>query len=86
MKKMREKPKYSKSENIFNIFNVILMLFLLIVTLYPLLFSLFASLSDSQQLARNFGSMLFWPLGFSLDAYRAVIAFPLIRTGLSIAI
>ena len=81
MRKIYSKPKYSTGENIFNVFNIILMIFLMAITAYPLLFSLFASVSDSQELARNFGSMLFWPLGFSLDAYRAVLTFPLMRTG-----
>jgi putative aldouronate transport system permease protein len=48
--------------------------------LYPLLYVLFASLSDSAQLLANKG-LLWKPVGFSLEAYKSVLANPGIATG-----
>lgn len=56
------------------------MILLVIVTLYPLLYVLFASFSDSAQLLGNKG-FLWRPLGFSLDAYKSVLANPGIGIG-----
>ena len=56
------------SERIFQVFNNILMLFVLIATPYPVIFVLFASLSDGNLLMAHSGVLL-KPLGFSLDAY-----------------
>ena len=44
------KIKRSKAEQAFNIFNIILMFVLMVVTLYPLVYVLFASLSDASKL------------------------------------
>ncbi|WP_183603494.1 carbohydrate ABC transporter permease [Paenibacillus phyllosphaerae] len=56
------------------------MLSLCFVTLYPFLYILFASLSDPAEMAR-FRGMLFYPQGFSLDAYKAVLDNPMVTTG-----
>lgn len=53
---------------------------LVIVTLYPLLYVLFASLSDAGKLIVNKG-ILWKPVGFSLDAYKSVLANPGIAIG-----
>ncbi|PLT45159.1 carbohydrate ABC transporter permease [Paenibacillus sp. FSL W8-1187] len=53
---------------------------LVIVTLYPLLYVLFASLSDSGELLAYRG-ILWRPLGFSLEAYRSVLDNPAIAIG-----
>ncbi|WP_416296272.1 carbohydrate ABC transporter permease [Paenibacillus illinoisensis] len=67
-------------DRIFMILNYTFLILLVIVTLYPLLYVLFASLSDSAQLLANKG--LFWkPVGFSLEAYKSVLANPGIATG-----
>ena len=50
------------------------MLVLIIVTVYPVLYVIFASLSDSNMLMRNGGHLLFKPLGFNLSAFKIVLA------------
>ncbi|MEK4436078.1 carbohydrate ABC transporter permease [Paenibacillus sp. FSL K6-2862] len=67
-------------DRIFTIFNYTFVILLVIVTLYPLLYVLFASLSDSAQLLANKG-LLWKPVGFSLEAYKSVLANPGIATG-----
>ena len=66
------KIKRSKAEQEFNIFNIILMFVLMVVTLYPLLYVLFASLSDASKLMQHSG-LLFKPLGLNLSSYKIVI-------------
>lgn len=67
-------------EKIFTAFNVLLILLVSLCCLYPFLYVLFASLSESSQLIKHTG-MLFQPVGFSLKAYEAVLANPLISSG-----
>lgn len=67
-------------DRIFMILNYTFLILLVIVTLYPLLYVLFASLSDSAQLLANKG-LLWKPVGFSLEAYKSVLANPGIATG-----
>ena len=66
------KIKRSKAEQAYNIFNIILMFVLMVVTLYPLLYVLFASLSDASKLMQHSG-LLFKPLGLNLSSYKIVI-------------
>lgn len=56
---------------VFDCLNYLLLTLLMLVTLYPLLYVLFASLSESSILAANSG-LLWKPLGFSTAAYTAV--------------
>lgn len=72
--------KRSLGESIFSVVNTCFMLLLCFVTLYPFLYVLFASLSDPAEIAR-FRGMLFFPTGFNLDAYKAVVDNPMILTG-----
>jgi putative aldouronate transport system permease protein len=72
--------KRTLGESIFSIFNTCFMLLLCFVTLYPFLYILFASLSAPIEIAR-FRGMLFYPLGFNLEAYKAVLDNPMILTG-----
>ncbi|PJN54825.1 L-arabinose transport system permease protein AraQ [Paenibacillus sp. GM2FR] len=67
-------------DRIFNIINYTFLVLLVIATLYPLLYVLFASFSDSSQLLANKG-LLWKPVGFSLDAYKSVLANPGIGIG-----
>ncbi len=53
---------------------------MVVVTAYPLLYVVFASLSEPSQLIANRGALL-QPLGFSLDAYRLVLQNPMIAIG-----
>jgi putative aldouronate transport system permease protein len=72
--------KKSVGERIFDVGNHAILLALMVATLYPLLYVLFASLSDPADLARSRGILLA-PLGFTLDAYAKVFANPSILTG-----
>lgn len=72
--------KRSLGEIIFSWFNICFMLLLCFVTLYPFIYILFASLSDPTQMAQ-FRGMLFYPQGFSFDAYKAVLENPMVTTG-----
>lgn len=64
----------------FDAFNALLLAVLVIVTLYPILYVLFASVSDAGSLMGHKG-MLWRPLGFSLDAYTSVFRNPMIVKG-----
>lgn len=72
--------KRSLSENIFNSFNILFMLALVVVTIYPLLYVVFASFSDPASYMAHSG-LLLKPLGFSLEAYKAVAENPNIMSG-----
>ncbi|MBJ9990754.1 carbohydrate ABC transporter permease [Paenibacillus sp. S28] len=72
--------KRSLGEWIFSGVNTCFMTLLCFVTLYPFLYVLFASLSDPTEMAR-FRGMLFYPKGFNLEAYKAVMDNPMILTG-----
>lgn len=61
-----------RGEKIFLIVNNCIMVLLMIVTLYPMLYVLFASLSDPVELGRNTG-LLLKPAGFTLRGYAAVL-------------
>jgi putative aldouronate transport system permease protein len=65
----------------FNILNVLIMIFMMIITVYPILFILFASLSDPVEMMAHTGILL-CPLGkATLGAYRAVAENPNILQG-----
>jgi len=70
----------SPAERLFGIGNVLFLISLMVVTLYPLLFVLFASLSNASELASHRG-LLFWPIDLTFEAYRRVLQNPLILTG-----
>ena len=72
--------KTSLGEKVFTVFNVIFTTFLCFLFLYPFLYVVFASLSNSNELLRHTGVLL-WPLGFSTTAYKVVFENPLIQSG-----
>lgn len=72
--------KRSKEEKIFDFFNTFIMIALMVVCAYPLLYVLFASLSDPYKLMQHRG-LLFKPLGFTLKGYALVFQNPSIMTG-----
>jgi putative aldouronate transport system permease protein len=67
--------KRSLSEKAFDTGNTALLLILSLVTLYPLIYVLFASLSDPQFVVQNRG-LLLYPQGFNFDAYVMVFNNP----------
>lgn len=72
--------KESPSRKAFNVFNIIFMLCMIVITLYPLLYVVFASMSDSNELMKHSG-LLLKPVGFSWAAYKAVFQNPNILQG-----
>lgn len=72
--------KRTKSEKCFSVFNIILLTGISIITLYPLLYVLFASISDPALYLKHTGPLL-KPEGFSLLAYQKVLAKPEILSG-----
>ncbi|WNQ11078.1 carbohydrate ABC transporter permease [Paenibacillus aurantius] len=72
--------RYGAGDWIFTILVHTVLILLVIVTLYPLLYVIFASLSDAGQLISHKG-LLMKPLGFSLDAYKSVFDNPAILKG-----
>lgn len=72
--------KRSKGEKTFDFLNTFIMIVLMVVCAYPLLYVLFASLSDPYKLMQHRG-LLFKPLGFTLKGYALVFQNPSIMTG-----
>ncbi len=62
---------------VFVFFNTMLMLFVIFICLYPMYYVLVSSISDPSTFARHTGPM-FYPLGFSVEAYKKVFQNPLI--------
>ncbi len=74
------KIKTTTSRKIFVFCNTLIMIFLIMICIYPILYVLFASLSDSNAFMAHSG-MLFKPIGFSFAAYEAVAHNSLILRG-----
>jgi putative aldouronate transport system permease protein len=72
--------KTSFAEKCFDTINVVLLTLLMLLTVYPLIYVLFASVSDAGTLM-GYKGMLWRPLGFSLDAYTNVFRNPMIVRG-----
>ena len=60
----------TRGDKIFDFCNVIFMLLVLLVALYPLYFTVIASLSSPYEVMR--GNVILAPKGFTIDAYRNV--------------
>jgi putative aldouronate transport system permease protein len=81
VKGISKMKKYtSVSDKLFDAGTHTFLLLLVMVTLYPLLYVAFASFSDPNQLISHKG-LLFKSLGFSIQAYKNVLANPAILTG-----
>lgn len=72
--------KNSLSRNIFILFNTLFLGGLSLLCIYPVLYVLFASFSDSGKIMAHSG-LLWAPLGFNLEAYKAVLKNPVIGSG-----
>jgi putative aldouronate transport system permease protein len=80
MKSVGNKILYSRGENIFAVFNYTFLAFMSFACLYPMLYVLFASLSDNNLLMQHSGILL-KPQGFSITAYTKVFKNPMILLG-----
>lgn len=65
---------------LFNLINIVFMALVALTTLYPMVYILFASMSNPARYMAHQG-LLFAPLGFTAEAYRAVARNPMILTG-----
>ncbi len=72
--------KTSLSRKIFMVCNYAFLTFLCLVCMYPVIYVLFASFSDSGRLMEHTG-LLWKPLGFNMGAYKAVMENPVIGSG-----
>jgi len=72
--------KKSAGEHVFDMAIVVFMLFVMIITVYPFVYSFFASFSDGDAVMKHRG-LIFWFLGFSLDAYKKVFENQMILIG-----
>lgn len=72
--------KHSNFEKIFDLFNILLLGVLSLVFLYPIIYVVFASLSDPAQLVKHTGILLA-PQGFSISGYEMVWSNPNIGKG-----
>lgn len=72
--------KETKGEKAFRVVNLVLMLLVMVLCIYPILYIIFASVSDSNQLM-GYSGLLFMPKGFTLEAYKLVFQRPDILVG-----
>ncbi len=73
--------KKTKSRYAFEIVNFLFMLFMIVITLYPILYVVFASFSDSDALLRLGNKLLLWPVGPNAEAYKKAFSNPNILSG-----
>lgn len=74
------KLQITRGQRIFSVFNNTFMAVLMVTMLYPLLYVLFASVSDADLLLQHQG-LLFGSKGFQLESYKAVFKNELIISG-----
>lgn len=80
-RKHRRKDGRSIGERVFSVANIIFIILLVLVTVYPLLYTVFASFSDARALLKHEG-MLLAPLGpYTLQGYTMTFANPNILQG-----
>ncbi|MCL2378315.1 MAG: carbohydrate ABC transporter permease [Defluviitaleaceae bacterium] len=72
--------KRTKSEILFEIFNYLFLTIVTLLALYPVLYVIFASISEPGALTRHSGLLLL-PAGFSLESYGHVFRNPNIISG-----
>ena len=61
----------TKGEKIFNVVNIVFLSVISVICLYPLLYVLFASLSEATSFEQN-ARFLLWPQSFTIGAYKLV--------------
>lgn len=71
--------KKINSDKVFGFVNIALLILIGLIMLYPLYFTIIASVSEPVDVAT--GKVTFWPVGFTLDAYKEVFKQSAIWTG-----
>lgn len=79
------KIKKSAPSKAFDIFNILFLIGLMVIMIYPVIYVVLASISDSNRLLAHMGPII-KPLGFSLAAYEAVFKNPNILTGYGVTL
>ncbi len=77
---MKRKSLETKSETVLGIINAAILFIAIAVCIYPMLYVLFASVSEPSQIIKN-TSFLWHPLGFSMESYKSVMSYPMIAIG-----
>lgn len=80
MVKRKNKIKISTSDRVFSTTIYLIVVAIVVITLYPLIYVVMASFSNSN-LLRGHSGLLWWPLGGNLDAYKAILDYPKIWMG-----
>lgn len=79
VKTTKRKIQEPLGDKIFNVVNYTFLALAFLVVAYPLLFVLSASFSDSNAVAS--GRVWLWPVGFNIEAYKAIFREDSIMTG-----
>lgn len=74
-----EKVRETFSDRLFNFVNYLLLTFALVIVLYPLVYVLSCSVSSANAVLN--GKVWLYPIGFTLDGYKAVFRHELIISG-----
>lgn len=61
-----------KRFSLFNVFNTIVMCFVAIVILYPLIYIIAISFSETSAIVQ--GKVVLWPKGFNIEAYKQILS------------
>ncbi|MGO1353463.1 MAG: carbohydrate ABC transporter permease [Brachybacterium tyrofermentans] len=75
----RRRIKDPRSDRVLNVVLLVLLALFTLTIVYPFVYIISASLSSPT--AVSSGEMWLWPVGFSLDAYQAVLDYPAITRG-----
>lgn len=75
----KRKIRDSRGDRVFTLVNNVLLGLFAVLALYPLLYVLFASISDP--IAVNSGKMVLWPIGFNIKGYQAILSNQWVLTG-----
>ena len=71
--------KETRRDRIFNAVVITLMLLIVVMMVYPLYFTVIASISDPNAVFN--GKVLLYPKGFTLDSYRNIFKYKQLWTG-----
>lgn len=69
----KKRIKACWQDNLFNAFTYVVVAILTLLVLYPIIYVVSASFSNSNAVAQ--GSVWLWPVDFTLDAYKAVLEY-----------
>ena len=75
----KNKIRLRSADLVMEILVIVLTAFILLVVLYPLLYVLSCSISNSDSV--NAGKVILWPVGFSLNGYKLVFSYKNVWTG-----